>query len=92
LRDYRLCTPAEIGNAVRKCAEEIYYRDRVQGKQPDELKVTLNDLRQQRYQFTPSMLRDEEQILAIRNQATYARSAIGQDRSRFSIPLQELFG
>ncbi|CBN53539.1 AAA family ATPase [Kamptonema sp. PCC 6506] len=92
LRDYRLCTPAEVGNAVRKCAEEIYYRDRVQGKQPDELKVTLQDLRQQRYQFTPSMQRDEEQILAIRNQATYARSASGPDRSRFSIPLQELFG
>ncbi|MCL1472016.1 AAA family ATPase [Argonema antarcticum] len=92
LRDYRLCTPAEIGNAVRKCAEEIYYRHQVEGKQPDELKVTLQDLRQQRYQFTPSMLRDEEQILAIRNQATYARSASGEDRSRFSIPLQELFG
>lgn len=92
LRDYRLCTPAEIGNAVRKCAEEIYYRHQVEGKQPDELKVTLQDLRLQRYQFTPSMLRDEEQILAIRNQATYARSASGEDRSRFSIPLQELFG
>ncbi|OKH30308.1 AAA family ATPase [[Phormidium ambiguum] IAM M-71] len=92
LRDYRLCTPAEIGNAVRKCAEEIYYRHQVRGQQPDELKVTLDDLRRQRYQFTPSMLRDEEQILAIRNQATYARSASGEDRSRFSVPLQELFG
>ncbi|MGA9382904.1 MAG: AAA family ATPase [Phormidium sp.] len=92
LRDYTLCTPAEIGNAVRKCAEEIYYRHQVQGQQPDELKVTLDDLRRQRYQFTPSMLRDEEQILAIRNQATYAKSASGEDRSRFSLPLQELFG
>lgn len=92
LRDYRFCTPAEIGNAVRKCAEEIYYRNRLQGQQPDELKVTLNDLRHQRYQFTPSMLRDEEQILAIRNQATYARPASGVDQSRFAIPLQELFG
>ena len=60
LRDYRLCTPAEIGNPVRKCAEEIYYRHQVQGKQPDELKVTLQDLRQQRYQFMPSMLRMEQ--------------------------------
>jgi hypothetical protein len=38
------------------------------------------------------MLRDEEQILAIRNQVTYASSANGEDRTRFSIPLQELFG
>jgi len=92
LRDYRLCTPAEIGNAVKKCAQEIYYRHQVQGQQPDELKVTLQDLREQRYQFTPSILRDEEQILAIRNQATYAKSARVEDRSRFSLPLQELFG
>lgn len=48
LRDYRLCTPAEIDNAVRRCAEEIYYRNRGQGKQPDEWKMTLNDLQQQR--------------------------------------------
>jgi|LakMenEpi03Aug12_release.lakeMendotaPanAssembly.Ray.scaffolds.fasta_scaffold190416_2 hypothetical protein len=92
LRDYRLCTPAEIGNAVKKCAEEIYYRNYQQGKQPEQLKITLEDLRQQRDQFTPALIRDEEQILAIRNQATYARPVAGVDVSKFAIPPQELFG
>lgn len=92
LRDYRLCTPAEIGNAVRKTAEDIYYRNKLEGIEPDELKVTLQDLQRQRSSFTPSLIREEDQILAIRNKATYARPASGPDKSRFSIPPQELFG
>ncbi len=92
LRDYRICTPAEIGNAVRKTAEDIYYRNKLQGIEPDELKVTLKDLQRQRSSFTPSLIRDEDQILAIRNKAAYARPASSPDKSRFSIPPQELFG
>jgi hypothetical protein len=92
LRDYRICTPAEIGKAVRKTAEDIYYRNKLQGIEPDELKVTLKDLQRQRSSFTPSLIRDEDQILAIRNKAAYARPASSPDKSRFSIPPQELFG
>jgi hypothetical protein len=77
---------------VRKTAEDIYYRNKLQGIEPDELKVTLKDLQRQRSSFTPSLIRDEDQILAIRNKATYARPASGPDKSRFSIPPQELFG
>lgn len=91
LRDYHICTPAEIANAVRKTAEDIYYRNKLQGIEPDELQITLNDLRQQRFNFTPSMIRDEDQILSIRNRATYARPASGADRSRFALPPQALF-
>ncbi len=54
--------------------------------------VSVLDLLAQRFQFTPSLIRDEEQILAIRNRATYARPASGSDQSRFAIPPQELFG
>jgi hypothetical protein len=77
---------------VRKTAEDIYYRNQLQGIEPDELKVTLKDLQRQRSSFTPSLIRDEDQILAIRNKAAYARPASSPDKSRFSIPPQELFG
>ncbi|MBR8839702.1 MAG: AAA family ATPase [Stigonema ocellatum SAG 48.90 = DSM 106950] len=84
LRDYRLCTPAEIANAVRKAAEEAFY----QGKPG---KVDLQDLIKVRSLFTPSLIRDEDKILAIRNQAVFARPAAGSDQSRFAIPPAELF-
>ena len=91
LRDYYICTPAEIANAVRKTAEDIYYRNKLQGIDTDELQITLDDLRQQRSNFTPSMIRDEDQILSIRNRATYARPASGLDRSRFAATPKALF-
>ncbi len=84
LRDYRVCTPAEIANAVRKAAESAYY----QGKPG---KVDVLDLIQVRSEFTPSLIRDEDKILAIRNQAVFARPAAGPDQSRFAIPPAELF-
>lgn len=91
LRDYNLCTPAEIANAVKKAAQDIYYRNKLAGRENEELKVTLNDLRRQRALFTPAMVRDEDQIYAIRNNAPFARPAIGPDRSRFAPPPVELF-
>lgn len=84
LREYRLCTPAEVGRAVRKAAEEVFYQGR-----PGE--ITMRDLLLQRQLFTPTLIRDEDQILAIRNQAVYARPASGPDTSRFAIPHAELF-
>ena len=77
LTDYRICTPAEIGNAVRRCAEEAFYQGR-----PGQ--TELEDLLEQRQQFTSAMERESEQMQAIRNLATYARPASGGDRSRFA--------
>jgi hypothetical protein len=84
LTEYRICTPAEIGNAVRRCAEEAFYK----GK-PGQ--IELEDLLGQRQQFTPAMERESEQMQAIRNLATYARPASGYDDSRFAYQYQELF-
>lgn len=84
LTEYRICTPAEIGNAVRRCAEEAFY----QGKLGQ---IELEDLLGQRQQFTPAMERESEQMQAIRNLATYARPASGGDRSRFAYIHRELF-
>jgi len=84
LTEYRICTPAEIGNAVRRCAEEAFYQGR-----PGQ--IELEALLAQRQQFTPAMERESEQMQAIRNQATYARPASGGDRSKFSYVHRELF-
>jgi hypothetical protein len=84
LTEYRLCTPAEIGNAVRHCAEEAFFK----GK-PGQ--IELRNLLGQRRQFTPAMERESEQMQAIRNQATYARPASGSDRSKFAYVYRELF-
>ena len=92
LREYNLTTPAEIGNAVRQTAERIFHRHKSKGKIPDTLEIRLIDLIEQRKLFTPAMVRDEEQIWSIRNNATYARPATGKDTSRFAEPPQELFG
>ena len=84
LTEYRICTSAEIGNAVRRCAEEAFYQDR-----PGQ--IELEDLLAQQQQFTPAMERASEQMQAIRNQATYARPASGVDRSGFSYVHRNLF-
>jgi ATP-dependent 26S proteasome regulatory subunit len=84
LTEYRICTPAEIGNVVRRCAEEAFYQGR-----PG--KIELEDLLGQRQQFTPAMEWESEQMQAIRNLATYARPASGGDHSRFAHTYRELF-
>ncbi|TVP59640.1 MAG: AAA family ATPase [Nodularia sp. (in: Bacteria)] len=84
LAEYRICTPAEIGNAVRRCAEAAFYQGR-----PGQ--VEFEDLLQQRQEFTPAMERESEQIQAIRNQAIYAQPVASQDVSRFAAQHQELF-
>ncbi|MBW4474596.1 MAG: AAA family ATPase [Stenomitos rutilans HA7619-LM2] len=84
LTEYRICTPAEIGNAVRRCAEEAFYQGR-----PGQ--IELEALLAHRQQFTPAMERESEQMQAIRNRATYARPASGGDRSRYAYSYRELF-
>ena len=91
IRDYNLCTPAEIANAVKKAAQEVFVRNQREGYPDMELRVTLKDLRDQRSLFTPAMVRDEDQIYAIRNKAPYARPASGNDKSRFAASGAELF-
>jgi hypothetical protein len=84
LADYRICTPAEIGNAVRRCAEKAFYEGR-----PGQ--IEFEDLLECREQFTPAMERESEQILAIRNQAIYAQPVSSPDNSRFFYQQRELF-
>lgn len=85
LAEYRICSPAEIGNAVRHCAEEAFYQGR-----PGE--IEFEDLLKQRQEFTPGMERESEQIQAIRNQAIYAKPVASLDVSRFAYQHRELFG
>ena len=84
LSDYTGTTPAEIGNAVKRCAERAYCQGR-----PG--KIELADLRYERTQFVLSSERSSEDIQAIRNQASFAKPASGVDRSKFSSSEQELF-
>jgi len=96
LRETKLLTPAEIGNLVRKTAQEAFYRNSLQfpaeqlSKQP--LNVTVKDFLAQRYSFTPSMIREEDKIIEIRNKASYARPASSPDRSRWAKEPEVLFG
>ena len=84
LREYNLCTAAEVGLSVRKAAEEAFYQGR-----PGQL--TVEDLIYQRRQFTPTMVREEEQLLAIRKRATNARPASSPDQSKWRVPPAEMF-
>lgn len=84
LKSYLGCTPAEIGNAVARCAE----RNFCQGK-PGE--ITLEDLQYQRTQFVLLSETYTEDIQHIRNYATYAQPASSKDNSEFAITTQNLF-
>jgi ATPase family associated with various cellular activities (AAA) len=96
LSETKLLTPAEIAFLVRKTAEEAFYRNSKQfpneelDKQP--LKVVIQDFLEQRYNFTPSMIREEDKIIEIRNKAVYARPAASPDRSRWAKEPEILFG
>ena len=69
---------------MRKAAEEAFYQGR-----PGQL--TVEDLIYQRRQFTPTMVREEEQLLAIRKRATNARPASSPDQSKWRVPPAEMF-
>lgn len=84
LAEYRICTPAEIGNAVRRCAERAF-------AQAKPGQIEFEDLLKQRQEFTPAMERESEQMQAIRNQAIYAQPVSSEDVSRFAYQYQELF-
>ncbi|NEO99555.1 MAG: AAA family ATPase [Symploca sp. SIO2E9] len=84
LKWYLGCTPAEIGNAVKRCAERAF----CQGH-PGQ--ITLEDLKYQRSQFVLLSETYSEDIQHIRNHAIYARPASSPDNSEFAIAPQELF-
>ncbi|MDX2241591.1 MAG: ATP-binding protein [Leptolyngbyaceae cyanobacterium bins.302] len=83
LKATHLCTPAEIGQIVRKAAQEAFYQNR-----PGH--CTLDDLLHQRSLMVPAMVREEEAILAIRNRAAFARPAASPDTSRWATSQERL--
>ena len=96
LRETKLLTPAEIALMVRKTAEEVFYQNAQKfstsklGEQA--LTVGVGDFLEVRSQFTPSMIREEDKIVEIRNKAVYARPAASPDTSRWAKEPEVLFG
>ncbi len=85
-REYRGCTPAEIGKAVRHTAENIYYADR-----PAE--VTLEDLLAERDNFKPASANQStsDNLYQIRREADFAAPVCSKDTSRFAQMPQQMF-
>ncbi|PZD70617.1 ATP-dependent zinc metalloprotease FtsH 1 [Acaryochloris thomasi RCC1774] len=81
---FRNCTAAEIAGAVKQAAEEAFCQDRAG-------QITVQDLVHQRSLFVPSMIRDEDSMLAIRKLAHLARPASGPDNSQWRVPPSEMF-
>jgi hypothetical protein len=96
LSETNLLTPAEIAMMVRKTAENAFYRNTQEfstcklGEKP--LTVTVKDFLEVRNNFTPSMIREEDKIVEICNQAVYARPAALPDTSRWAKEPEVLFG
>jgi hypothetical protein len=84
LRRYAFCTPAEIGQSVKKCAERAFFEDR-----PG--KITVCDILEQRAQFVSGYKRDQAAILRIQRNAKLAIPATSQDGSEWKIEQSELF-
>lgn len=93
LAETHLLTPAEIGNLVKRTAQEAFYENYCNGLDLEStpLNITVNDLIKQRYMFTPSAIRDEDQIISIRNQATFARPSQKPDTSIWAKSTPSLF-
>ena len=92
LNETHLLTPAEISNVVKRTATEAFYHNCSKGLPDAPLTVTIDDLLEQRYLMTPSLERDEDKIIEIRNKAHFARPANGEDQSRFAQKAPSLFG
>lgn len=92
LTAYRLCIPDEIGNAVRRVAEDCFYQQHQDGLSERPLDLSVDQLLAQREAFTPALVREEGAMLEIRNHATYAKPVSSPDTSRFARPALTLFG
>jgi ATPase family associated with various cellular activities (AAA) len=84
LRKYAYCTPAEIGQAVSKCAERAFFEGR-----PGAIAVA--DILEQRDKFVSGYTRDKASILRIQRNAELAVPATSQDGSEWKIEQSELF-
>jgi ATPase family associated with various cellular activities (AAA) len=95
LREYRGCTPDEVGKAVQRVAHQCYFEDMARSQMSAELPlVTLDELLSERQQFTPAAAQKEtsDQIVGILNRARYAKPAAGVDTSIFATAPQTLLG
>jgi predicted AAA+ superfamily ATPase len=95
LREYRGCTPDEVGKAIQRVAHQRYFDDMVQSQiSPDLPTVTVEELISERQQFTPATAQKEtsDQIVGILNRARYAKPAAGVDTSIFATSPQTLLG
>jgi ATPase family associated with various cellular activities (AAA) len=103
LREYRGCTPDEVGKAIQRVAHQRYFEDMARplrylqssAQMSAELPiVTVDELISERQQFTPSAAQKEtsDQIVGILNRARYAQPAAGKDTSIFATAPQKLLG
>jgi MoxR-like ATPase len=95
LREYRGCTPDEVGKAVQRVAHQRYFEDMARSPFSAELPiVTIEELMAERQQFTPAAAQKEtsDQIVGILNRARYAKPAAGKDTSIFATAPQKLLG
>lgn len=91
LTEYRLCTPAEIANAIRRIAQRSF-QQRLQSNEIGlPLQVSVEQIIEERFSFTPSLEREEDAILEIRNKASFAKPASSFDRSPFAREMSALF-
>jgi predicted AAA+ superfamily ATPase len=94
LNETHLLTPAEISNLVKRAAAEVFYQQITEEKVDSltkPLEISVEDLLEQRKLFTPSLERDEDQIITIRNQAHFARPAASEDTSIWAKEVKRLF-
>lgn len=84
LRKYAYCTPAEIGQAIAKCAERAFFEGR-----PGT--ITVSDILEQRTKFVSGYTRDKASILRIQRNAELAIPATSLDGSEWKIEQSELF-
>jgi len=95
LREYRRCTPDEVGKAIQRVAHQRYFEDMGRDQMSPELPfVTVDELIAERQEFTPAAAQKDtsDQIAGILNRARYAKSAAGVDTSIFATSPQTLFG
>lgn len=95
LREFRGCTPDEVGKAVAQVAHNLYFRDMRSGTFSSDLPwVSVEDLVAERQNFTPASAQSDisDQIAGILRKAKDAKPVSGKDTSVFATPPQKLLG
>lgn len=96
LREYRGCSPDEIGKAVKRVADKAYFTQMRLGQidLSEKPTIALQDLIEERQEFVPATEQSDisNQIAAILNKADYAKPVSSEDTSIFSRPPQPLMG